>query len=354
MLTEVVAEMNRNGVDAVFISQIYNVRYISKYTSTDAYLLITTNKNYFITDKRFTEQAQNECPGYIVVDWKSVGKSIGDAVKNLSNKNGIKRLGFEKSSISYMMYSSLKEGNNAELVPLSNFVEKYRMIKKPYEVECLKTACEISCRAFDRIIKDIKVGVTEKEIAAKLSYYMVNEGSDTQPYGGIVISGKRTSLLHGIPSDKTVEDGDFVLLDYGCAYKGYLSDMTRTVVVGKASVEQKKVYEREKRMIYDSLAVMKSGTTGKEVYEASISAIKDTEYFKYHYNGIGHGIGLFLHENPFLGPNSDFILAENVVTTIEPGLYIPDWGGVRIEDQILITNDGYINFVTATKDLIEL
>ena len=183
---------------------------------------------------------------------------------------------------------------------------------------------------------------------------MVMEGSDTKPYGNILISGKRTSLLHGIPSNKTIEYGDFVLMDYGCGYNGYLSDMTRTVIVGKATTEQKEVYALEKRMLEDSIAVMVAGTMATDVYNASIEAIKDTKYFQYHYNGIGHGIGLFVHEIPFMGPRSNEILKENNVITIEPGIYIPNWGGVRIEDQILITKDGNEILTSSVRDLIEL
>jgi Xaa-Pro aminopeptidase len=164
---------------------------------------------------------------------------------------------------------------------------------------------------------------------------MVMEGADTQPYGNILISGARTSLLHGIPSDKPIQYGDFVLMDFGCQYNGYMSDMTRTVVVGKATSKQKEVYELEKQMIELSLNEMKAGATLGSIYEASIKPIKDTEYFQYHYPRIGHGIGLFVHEPKSIEPNNKDTLDLNCVTTIEPGLYIPNWGGVRIEDQVL-------------------
>jgi Xaa-Pro aminopeptidase len=218
----------------------------------------------------------------------------------------------------------------------------------------LRVACQIADRAFERIIKDIKIGITEKELASKLSHYMVMEGADTKPYGNILISGKRTSLLHGIPSSKSIEYGDFVLMDYGCGYNGYLSDMTRTVVVGKATQEQKKIYSLETKMLEDSKIAMIPGAKATDVYEASIQAIKDTEYFKYHYSGIGHGIGLFVHEIPFMGPRSKEVLKENNVITIEPGIYIPNWGGVRIEDQILITNNGNECLTNSIRELLEL
>lgn len=354
MVGKVLNVMLKEGLDGFFISKIHNVRYISKYTSDDAYLLITNTKNYFITDPRYTEQAQSECKGFEVVNWRTSGKTLSEAVANIANELNIKSLGFEADNITYQNYSGLSEAMKAKLIPMTNVVEEFRAVKTPEEIQNQRIACQISCRAFDRILEDIKVGVTEKEIAAKLSYYMVCEGSDSKPYGDIVISGKRTSLLHGIPSDKKIEDGDFVLMDFGCGYKGYLSDMTRTVVVGKASDKQKEVYKLEQQMLQDALDVMKAGATSKDIYEASIKAIKDTEYYQYHYNSIGHGIGLFVHEIPFMGANSQAVLVENSITTMEPGIYIPNWGGVRIEDQVLITKDGYENFVTAPKELIEL
>ena len=197
-------------------------------------------------------------------------------------------------------------------------------------------------------------GVTEKEIASRLAHYMVMEGADTKPYGGIVISGAKSSLLHGIPDSKPIEYGDFVLMDYGCQYKGYLSDMTRTVVVGKADAKQREVYDLCRRMTEDTEASVRAGVTGTSCYEASLEAIKDTEYLPYNYTGIGHGVGLFVHELPNIGLNSENILQENSIMTVEPGLYIPGWGGVRLEDQGIITKDGYENLISATHELIEL
>ncbi|MEG0898219.1 MAG: Xaa-Pro peptidase family protein [Oscillospiraceae bacterium] len=354
MVQRVLECMSARNLQSFFISNIHNVRYVSGYTSSDAYLLICQDGPYFITDPRYTEQAEAECKDFKIVNWKDIGTSLGDAVATLAKKHGITQIGFE-GCMNFNTYNAIKTTlGNVELVEVGGIIEKFRQIKSPYEIQCQIKACEISCRAFDRILNDIKVGVTEKEIAAKLCYYMVNEGADSQPYGDIVISGSRTSLLHGIPSDKKIEKGDFVLMDYGCAYNGYLSDMTRTVVVGKASDEQKKIYNLERQMIEDSLAVMKAGTKGSDVYKASIKAIENTEYLKYHYSGIGHGIGRYVHEDLFMSPKCESKLQENMVTTIEPGLYIPSWGGVRIEDQVIITSDGHINIVTATKDLIEL
>lgn len=353
MIEKIVQYLIENGIDAFFVSNPQNVRYISSYTGDDSYLLITQGNRYFITDPRYTEQAQQECPDYEIVNHRERG-GVADMIKYLTEQLKVKILAFEGEHVTYTMYDEIRTKIMADTVSVTGVIEKLRAVKTPEEIHNLRVACQIADRAFDRIIKDIRVGITEKELASRLSHYMVTEGSDTKPYGNILISGKRTSLLHGIPSNKTIEYGDFVLMDYGCGYKGYLSDMTRTVVAGKATPEQRKVYELEKTMQEQATRMMIAGTPAKEVYEASIQAIKDTEYFQYHYTGIGHGIGLFVHEIPFMGPKSDFILEENNVVTIEPGIYIPDWGGVRIEDQILIKKGENESLTGSTRELIEL
>ncbi|MEG1972080.1 MAG: Xaa-Pro peptidase family protein [Oscillospiraceae bacterium] len=354
MKEKIMQILSENHVDGFFVSKIENVRYLSGYTSDDACLLLTSEKNYFITDPRYTEQASAECKDFEVIDWRSVGASMAAAIASEAKKNNIKTLGFESDVLTFSAYTELAENFKGEMVPMEKEVEKLRSIKTPYEIDCQRTACQISCRALERVMKDIRVGVSEKEIGAKLSYYMVNEGGDPKPYGQIVIAGARTSLLHGIPSEYEIKSGDFVLLDFGCGYKGYLSDMTRTFVVGNPTAKQREVYELERRMEQDSLDVMKAGTTGREVYEASIRAITGTEYMPYHYGGIGHGIGLFVHEIPFMGIKNEIPLKKNSVVTIEPGIYIPGWGGVRIEDQVVIEDGGHENLVNFPKELIEL
>ncbi len=345
--------MDEAGLDAFFVARAENVRYISDYTGADSYLLLTRDRRIFLTDPRYTEQAQLECPDYEIVNWRSSG-SMEAALCALLPRDREIRLGFEARQMNFSRYAALKELLRGELVPTEDVIEKMRAIKTPREIACLRAACEISCRALDRLLPEIKPGVTEKELAAKLSLYMVQEGADTMPYGNILISGARTSLLHGIPSSKAVEYGDFVLMDFGCQFHGYLSDMTRTVVVGKASPRQREVYQLEKEMVEDALSAVKAGVSMKKVYEASIRAIEGTEYFQYRYTNIGHGIGLFVHELPFMGAENETPLPVNNVRTIEPGLYIPGWGGVRIEDQILVTEGGYENMIRTTHELIEL
>lgn len=354
MHSKITEYLEKQNIEGFFISKPENVRYVSRYTGDDSYLFITKNEGFFITDPRYTEQAAQECPEYEIVNWREKGSTVADAVKFIIEKLNIKSFAFEGSHVSYNMYNEFKTKIKSEGIPTTDVIERFRAVKTPEEIHNLRVACQIADRAFNRIIKYIKVGITEKELASRLSHYMVIEGADTKPYGNILISGKRTSLLHGIPSNKVVEYGDFVLMDYGCGFKGYLSDMTRTVLVGKATPRQREVYELEKKMLEDATDAMFAGACGKDIYKASVEAIKDTEYFQYHYDSIGHGIGLFVHEIPFIGSRRQDILTENNVVTIEPGIYIPGWGGVRIEDQILITKEGKEFLTNSPRELIEL
>ena len=346
--------MEAENLEAFLVMRPENVRYLSGYTGDDSYLLITASAKLFVTDPRYTEQAAQECPDWTIVDWRQDGTSLASALGLYIRRAGGRRVGFEADFLTFQNHAAITENTSFELVPTVGVIEGYRKIKTPEEIEKLKISCGIADRALARLYEDIRPGVSEKELAALLALYLVREGSDTKPYGGILISGKRTSLLHGIPSDKKVEKGDFVLIDFGGQYRGYLADMTRTVVVGKATDEQKEVYAYEKAMVEATLAAIRAGASSKEVFAASTKPIEGTKYFGYHYTGIGHGIGLFVHESPFLSPRSDDILEKDMVMTVEPGIYVPDWGGVRIEDQILVTDSGYIDLTSTSRELVEL
>lgn len=345
--------MEKNGLHAMFISRPINVKYISHYTGDDSYLFITPKEKFFLTDPRYTEQASYECPDYTILNHRAYG-SLARALAAIVREHQIRTIGFEDSYLTVSNYLEFQSEVNAEFVSADGIIEQFRAIKRPDEIACLRVACDIASRAYEKILKDIRVGITEKELAARLSLYMVMEGSDTQPYGNILISGARTSLLHGIPSSRAIEYGDLVLMDYGCQYHGYLSDMTRTVVVGKATPKQKEIYRLEQQMVADVENFLKDGVSACEAYHISTQAIKDSEYFPYHYNGIGHGVGMFVHETPFMSPVTRDIVRAGNVMTVEPGIYIPGWGGIRIEDQLLITETGNENLISATKELIEL
>lgn len=353
-MEQLFAYMQQEKLDGMFISRPVNVRYVSHYTGEDSWLFITETEKFFITDPRYTEQVSYECPDYTIINWRDKYGSVAKALAALADEHGIRTIGFEDTHLTVRQYQEFQGASKAELVPADGVIEKFRSIKRPEEIACSRISCDIASRAFERILKDIRVGITEKELAAQLSRYMVLEGADTQPYGNILISGARTSLLHGIPSAKSIEYGDLVLMDYGCQYHGYMSDMTRTVVVGRATEKQREIYRLEQQMVADVENYLRDGASASEAYARSTKAIEGTEYFPYHYTGIGHGVGLFVHEMPFMSPVSKDIIHAGNVMTVEPGIYIPGWGGIRIEDQLLITETGNENLISATKELVEL
>lgn len=354
MIDKFINALTKNNIDGMLISNPHNVRYLSGYKGDDSCLLITEKGKYLITDARYTEQAAQECPEFEIIDWKIVGKKLSSAIDYVVKKENIELLGIEPEAIHYKQFSDFDNTVTAKLISVTKIVEQLRAIKTPEEVECIKKACKIGDKAFEKILQDIKVGVTEKELSAKLTYYLKMEGSDARCYENILISGKRTSLLHGIPSDKKVEYGDFVLMDFGAGYNGYLSDMTRTIVLGKANEKQREIYDIEKRSEEEAINAIKAKKSTKEIYYASLKAMEKTEYINYHYASIGHGVGLAVHEEPYISPLSEHILEENNVITIEPGIYIPGWGGVRIEDQVLVTKEGCEILTNSTRQLIEI
>lgn len=352
--TKILTYLEKNQIDAFFMAKKENIRFTSGWTGDDSYLLLTQKEKYFFTDPRYTEQAEIELPDYQIINWRFPGKTVGDAVSKVLQENKITSVAFEDDYLTYDMYADLKKKTGAELIQAGGIIDRMRVIKSPQEIEYSRIACEITCRAYQRILKEIRVGKTEKELAMKLALYMTEEGADNQPYGNIVISGTKTSLLHGISDNKSIEYGDLVLMDFGCQYKGYMSDMTRTVVVGKATAKQKEVYSYTRKSLETVEKMLKAGVNYKDTYPESLKPLIGTEYGKLTYNKIGHSIGLFVHEEPLLAVDYNETIQENTVLTVEPGIYIPGWGGIRLEDQGLITKDGFENMINISHELIEL
>lgn len=345
--------MEKNNIDGLFLVTEPNVRYVSRFTGADSFVLITSKNNYFITDSRYTEQAEAQCDGFNVIRYASNSpwKPLIETVNDLSKKDGVKRLGFEKEYLTFVMYDKMSEKvENVELVPTSYLVEELRSKKYEEEIALIQKACEIADEAYSNILKQIKVGMTEVDLALELDYQMRKLGAEDVSFDTIFISGKKTSLPHGQPSDKIIEHGDFITMDFGALYKGYHSDMTRTIVVGEASDEQIKIYNIVKKAQQIGLDTIKAGIMGKEVDRIVRESMG--EYNEYFGHGLGHGAGLEIHEPPFMGPNCDTILEKNFVVTVEPGVYIPGWGGVRIEDSVVVKENGIDILTHSTKDLL--
>lgn len=342
--------MKEKDIEAFVIYKFVNVTYITGFTGDDSVALVTHDKAIFITDGRYTEQAQKEVKDFEVIEHKT---GIKEVLKEYIKTLGIKKLAFEES-ISYGQYRELKEFLEIELIPQANLVETLRMVKDEEEIENIKKAQNITDKAFEYLLNFIKVGMTEKEVALELEYFMKKQGAEDLSFDTIVASGKRSSLPHGKASEKVIEKGDFVTIDFGCKVNGYCSDMTRTIVMGKANEKQKEIYNIVLEAQQKAIANLKAGLTSKEADLLARSVIEEKGYGKYFSHSLGHGVGLEVHEAPSLSFKKEEILKEGAIVTVEPGIYIPYFGGVRIEDMVLLKEDGVINLTKSSKYLIEL
>jgi Xaa-Pro aminopeptidase len=339
------------GIDGILITSSYNRRYISNFTGTSGVVLVSKEKAIFITDFRYVEQAANQCQGFEIV--KHIGtiiEEIADQVKAL----GIKKLGFEQDYVTYASHKSYEQMIEAQLVPVSGLIEKLRLIKTDAEIKILKEAADIADAAFKHIIDFIRPGVTELEVSNELEFFMRSAGATSSSFDTIVASGQRSALPHGVATEKVIEKGDFVTLDYGAYYKGYVSDITRTVAVGSAEPKLKEIYEIVQEAQQRGLDGVKPGMSGKEADALTRDYISKMGYGEYFGHSTGHGIGLEVHEGPNLSSRSDIILKPGMVVTVEPGIYIPGLGGVRIEDDTFITKDHNEVLTHSTKELLVL
>lgn len=337
--------------DAVLISSPHNIRYFSGFTGGEGALLIYSGGKALFTDSRYTEQAETEATDFVIertVDY------IGAALKTAVQK-GFETLAFEDEYMTVSEFNKTRRlAEGIRLKGIGNAADQIRSVKTADELNALETAEDIACRAFRHILGYIKSGVTEQEIASEIEYFMRRNGGDGISFDTIVVSGKKTSMPHGTPDTKKIENGDFVTMDFGCVYHGYCADMTRTVVVGRASDEQKRIYNTVKEAQQVGLDILCEGVSCKVADAAARQIIQNAGYGKYFGHSLGHGVGLKIHELPNLSPKSDAVLCENMVVTCEPGIYIPNFGGVRIEDMVCITKNGIRNFTYETKELLEL
>lgn len=338
-------------IDAFLVTNMYNIHYLAKFTGSTGLILITQEKAYFITDFRYTEQAATEAVGFEII--KNEGLIYKEVAKIIA-RDGIKNLAFEENDVSYALYKQLTELIDAELQPLSNVVEKIREVKSDEEIEIIQKAVEITEKAYDYILGFVKAGVTEIELANKLDFYMRKLGASGVSFDTIVASGVRSAMPHGVASDKVIEEGDMVTIDFGCIYNGYVSDMTRTFAVGDPGVKLKEVYEVVYQANLKVTEAAKAGVTGAELDAIARDYITQHGYGDQFGHSTGHGIGLEVHEGPSISSKNDEPLVVNNIITNEPGIYLPGLGGVRIEDDLVITEDGNRNLMTSSKELIIL
>lgn len=340
------------NIDCILVFKPENRLYFSNFSGSTGYVILTKNKNIFATDFRYIEQAKEECKDFEIVE---LNKDY--TIYNLLNKLDISTLGVEDDYVTMQFINSLQNDLvKFELLGVSEIIGNLRKIKYNEEIELISKAAQITDDAFSHILNIIKPGMTEREVALELEYFMKKNGASGPSFNIIVASGKRSSLPHGVASDKVIEIGDLVTIDMGCIYKGYCSDMTRTLVIGKANSKQKEIYNTVLNAQNEALNSIKPGMLCFELDKIARDIIADNGYGRYFGHGLGHGVGLEVHENPRLSPLdiSKVLLEEGMIITDEPGIYIPDFGGVRIEDLVLVTKEGFEVLSKSTKELIEL
>lgn len=347
--------INKLNTDGMILCNEANMHYVCSFSPSEGMILILKDGTaYHIVDSRYTETAKN----YAIateLNVVEISKGFIDELKNLIDKHNIKSLVFEDKTISYSRYTQLRDKlPGIEFVELGDRLMRVRNRKDADEIVFMKKANAIAEKAFTELLNHIEAGKSEKELAAYFDYLMSKYGSDGLSFDTILLTGAHTSMPHGVPSDKKIESGDFVLFDFGATYKGYHSDMTRTVAVKSASDEMKEAYELVRKAQKAGITALDDGVKCADVYKAAYDVLEEKHMGKYFRHSLGHGVGLEIHEGFNASPNSKDTYETGNVTSIEPGIYIPDKFGIRIEDVLYLSPHGRENLSNITKELIIL
>ncbi|SEM39784.1 Xaa-Pro aminopeptidase/Xaa-Pro dipeptidase [Ligilactobacillus sp. WC1T17] len=342
-------KMQKMSVDAYLVTDPSNRYYLSGFTGDDGVLLITENHRYLITDSRFEEQIAHDQPA-----WESfITRDYLKTACELCTKEHLAAMAFE-ASLSYSAYDIIDELSTADIVPLSGVIEALRSVKEPEEIAAIKEACLLSGKGYQYILDTLEPGMTELEVSNELDYFMKKQGAFGWSFESIVASGERTTWPHGTATAKKIAPNDLVTVDFGYFKDGYTSDVTRTFALGKQSDAVKKIYATVLKANELTVAAVKAGVNGQELDRIGRDFITQQGYGKYFNHGMGHGIGLDIHELPNVGRTYEEYMQPGQIITIEPGIYVPGVGGVRIEDDILVTEDGYEILTDFSRNYIEV
>ena len=335
-------EKENKEIDGFLITNLQNMNYLSGFDG-EGFALITKKDNYLLTDSRYAEQAEKESPDFkIIIDEPKLKDARILALGKILAENKIKKIAFESNNLSYADFKKYSDSlKSIEFLTTKNIIEQIRMVKDKNEIIKMKKAAQIATESLKEVFEIIKPGMRELDIASELAYTMRKKGAQKEAFETIVVSGERSSLPHGKPSEKKIDEGELITIDMGANYQNYNSDITRTIVIGKESQKQKEIFSIVLEAQKAALEIIKPGLKCSEVDSVARNIIEKKGYGKNFGHGLGHGVGLDIHEMPRVSFNDDTILLPGMVVTIEPGIYLPKFGGVRIEDSILITEEGY-------------
>lgn len=345
------ALMEKAVIDAYLVTSPANLRYLTNFTGTAGMALITLEQAFFITDFRYIEQASEQIQGMTIIQHQ--GDIVSEILK-LMESESVNVLGFEDAVMTYADYSIFEEVIGAELAPASGLIEKLREQKDDGEIAIIEKACAIADEGFDHVLKMIRPGMTEIEVANQLDFYMRSLGASGTSFETIVASGARSALPHGVASEKMIEQGELITLDFGCVYQGYVSDITRTFAIGDPGQQLKDIYQIVLEAQKKVLEVAQAGVTGSQLDAVARDFISEAGYGEAFGHSTGHGIGMEIHEGPNISRSNDEPLMEGNVITDEPGIYLPGLGGVRIEDDLVILAEGNRILTQSPKELIIL
>lgn len=344
--------MEREQLEALWITNALNRRYLTGFTGSSGYVLVTRQKAFLLTDFRYTTQAAEQAPGFEIVQH---GPSVADSLKELLSGEGIKELGFEEASMVFSTYRALERDlHPVKLVPVGGLVEELRLYKDDGELELMKQAADLADRTYLHMLEVLKPGVTEWDMALELETFMRKHGAAGTSFDTIVASGERSALPHGVASSRVIQRNEFVTMDFGAYMNGYCSDITRTVFIGEPTPKHREIYDIVLEAQLHTLEFLRPGMTGREADALARDIITRYGYGEQFGHSTGHGLGLEVHEEPRVSKLSDTVLKPGMVVTVEPGIYIPGFGGVRIEDDVVITENGAKRLTESTKEFMML
>ena len=338
-------------VDGLLLTSRYSRHYGAEFDIAEGVAIVTKNGCRYFTDSRYIESAENGIQGFEVLEVNRenpYSKRLNDAIADF----GVTALGYEEVYLTVAEFMSYEKKLNAKLVPFNDKISGFRSVKEGYELERMRKAQDITDKAFAEVLGRIEVGMTEKQLCAELIYCLLKNGADGLAFDPIVVSGPNTSLPHGVPGDRKIQEGDFITMDFGALYAGYCADMTRTVAVGYVTDEMEKVYKTVLQAQLAGLAASKAGVPGKDIDGAARKVIEEAGYGPYFGHGYGHSLGLEIHESPSPSPSNEKGMPAGSVASAEPGIYLPGQFGVRIEDTCIYLENGIEILTKSPKDLI--
>ncbi len=341
-------------LDAILVTDEKNQRYAGGFPFTDGLVFVSRDDAYLLTDSRYIEAAEKISGDCCRVRLFTKENPMEELLKAAVKATGAKKIGAEEMKLSYKDYSAYEELLGVKLAPAQCVFAELRQSKNDEELAAMREAQAISEAALEEVLHIIKPGMTEREVAAELVYRMLRHGSEGNSFDPIVVTGKKTSMPHGVPGDEVICEGDFITMDFGSLKHGYCSDMTRTVAVGHVTDEMRNIYDTVLRAQLAGIAAAKAGVPGKDIDGAARKVIADAGYGQYFGHGFGHSLGLDIHEAPNANPKGEAPMPVGAVVSAEPGIYIPGKYGVRIEDVMIIREGGCEVITKAPKQLIIL